>query len=197
MDYQHSGQISDDVIHKYLAKPLPAGVRLTAIFDSCHSGTIMDLPYIYHATEKQYEKAHKKENSGFMHRHKIGFSSLTSIAGLGATIASVATTEALYQGKKKTRQEILEHLNTTKAMVFQISGCRDEQTSADTNALSGTSTGAMSYAFITAMNQNPNQTWKSLIKNMRDCLHTGPKKFTQMPQLNMGRLVSPDLPVLF
>lgn len=31
--------------HTLLVKPLPAGCRLTAIFDSCHSGTVMDLPY--------------------------------------------------------------------------------------------------------------------------------------------------------
>lgn len=29
-----------------LVKPLPAGCRLTGIFDSCHSGTVMDLPYV-------------------------------------------------------------------------------------------------------------------------------------------------------
>nr|XP_031858570.1 uncharacterized protein CI109_005950 [Kwoniella shandongensis]KAA5525642.1 hypothetical protein CI109_005950 [Kwoniella shandongensis] len=34
-------------VHDLLVKPLPAGCRLTAIFDSCHSGTVMDLPYIY------------------------------------------------------------------------------------------------------------------------------------------------------
>lgn len=28
-------------------QPLPDGCRLTAIFDSCHSGTVMDLPYVY------------------------------------------------------------------------------------------------------------------------------------------------------
>jgi hypothetical protein len=28
-------------------QPLPAGCRLTAIFDSCHSGSALDLPYIY------------------------------------------------------------------------------------------------------------------------------------------------------
>jgi hypothetical protein len=32
--------------HDMLVKPLPAGCRLTAIFDSCHSGTVMDLPYV-------------------------------------------------------------------------------------------------------------------------------------------------------
>jgi len=30
-----------------MVRPLHAGVRLTAIFDSCHSGTALDLPYIY------------------------------------------------------------------------------------------------------------------------------------------------------
>ena len=30
-----------------MVQPLEAGVRLTAIFDSCHSGTALDLPYIY------------------------------------------------------------------------------------------------------------------------------------------------------
>ena len=180
-----------------LCKPLAPGVRLTAIFDSCHSGTVLDLPYIYHSTEKEYKNAHKADDQGFLHRHKIGLSSLTSVAGLGAALTSVATTEVLYQGKKHTRQEILERMNTTRAMIMQISGCRDEQTSADTNALSGTSTGAMSYAFITTMKKNPNQTWATLIKDMRDCLHSGPRKFTQMPQLSMGRPVNPNLPVLF
>lgn len=28
-------------------RPLRPGVRLTAIFDSCHSGTALDLPYVY------------------------------------------------------------------------------------------------------------------------------------------------------
>jgi hypothetical protein len=30
-----------------MVKPLPVGCRLTAVFDSCHSGTVLDLPYIY------------------------------------------------------------------------------------------------------------------------------------------------------
>ena len=28
-------------------RQLPSGARLTAIFDSCHSATALDLPYIY------------------------------------------------------------------------------------------------------------------------------------------------------
>ncbi|EIM89370.1 uncharacterized protein STEHIDRAFT_109568 [Stereum hirsutum FP-91666 SS1] len=36
-------QIVDDDLHKLLVRPLPEGSRLTAIFDSCHSGTLLDL----------------------------------------------------------------------------------------------------------------------------------------------------------
>lgn len=34
-------------MHDILVKPLPPGCRLTAIFDCCHSGSVLDLPYEY------------------------------------------------------------------------------------------------------------------------------------------------------
>ncbi|CAA7261259.1 unnamed protein product [Cyclocybe aegerita] len=37
--------ILDNVLHTALVEPLPPGARLTAIFDSCHSGTLLDLPH--------------------------------------------------------------------------------------------------------------------------------------------------------
>ena len=49
VDYEESGLILDDVIFRYLCRPLPEGVRLTAILDCCHSGTLMDLPFVYTA----------------------------------------------------------------------------------------------------------------------------------------------------
>lgn len=30
-------------IHATLVAPLPKGVRLTAVFDSCHSGSVLDV----------------------------------------------------------------------------------------------------------------------------------------------------------
>lgn len=30
-----------------MVQPLPAGCRITCIFDSCHSGTVLDLPFTY------------------------------------------------------------------------------------------------------------------------------------------------------
>ena len=47
VDYDRSGQMEDDELHAIMVRPLPMGCRLTAIFDSCHSGTALDLPYVY------------------------------------------------------------------------------------------------------------------------------------------------------
>ncbi|CAA7261260.1 unnamed protein product [Cyclocybe aegerita] len=38
-------KIMDDELKSCLVKSLPPGSRLTAIFDSCHSGTLLDLPH--------------------------------------------------------------------------------------------------------------------------------------------------------
>lgn len=45
MDFRRSGEIIDDILRKRLVDPLPQGAKLTAFFDSCHSGTVLDLRY--------------------------------------------------------------------------------------------------------------------------------------------------------
>eukprot|EP00741_Cyanophora_paradoxa_P013117 tig00020675_g12670.t1 len=46
-DFKQAGQITDDEIYQLLCRPLPYGVRLTAVMDCCHSGTGFDLPYTH------------------------------------------------------------------------------------------------------------------------------------------------------
>merc|ERR1712063_186934 len=48
-DFRASGVIVDDDLHEIMVKNLPEGVKLTALMDCCHSGTGMDLAYIYAA----------------------------------------------------------------------------------------------------------------------------------------------------
>ncbi|EPY21874.1 metacaspase 5 [Strigomonas culicis] len=50
VDYQTKGTILDDDLFLLLVKPLPAGVRLTCVFDCCHSASMLDLPFSFIAT---------------------------------------------------------------------------------------------------------------------------------------------------
>ncbi|XP_061999198.1 metacaspase-1-like [Rosa rugosa] len=44
LDFETQGMIVDDEINAAIVRPIPHGVKLHAIIDSCHSGTILDLP---------------------------------------------------------------------------------------------------------------------------------------------------------
>lgn len=47
LDFNRSGQIRDDTLKEELVDKIPEGVQLICIFDSCHSGTVLDLKYRY------------------------------------------------------------------------------------------------------------------------------------------------------
>ncbi|KAL8143577.1 hypothetical protein V2J09_016609 [Rumex salicifolius] len=53
VDFSTSGVIRDDDINAALVRPLPHGVTLHAIVDACHSGTILDLPWVYNAKPRK------------------------------------------------------------------------------------------------------------------------------------------------
>lgn len=77
-----------------------------------------------------------------------------------------------YEKAKRTK--------TSAADVIAWSGSRDDQTSADAT-IASKATGAMSYAFIAAITQNPNQTYLQLLNSIRDILAS---KYSQKPQLS-------------
>ncbi|XP_021837990.2 metacaspase-1 isoform X2 [Spinacia oleracea] len=47
VDFKTEGMILDNDINTMIVKPLIKGVTLHAIIDACHSGTILDLEYLY------------------------------------------------------------------------------------------------------------------------------------------------------
>ncbi len=47
LDYSTAGIIRDDALNNKLVKRLPKNAKLFSIIDACHSGTSLDLPYIY------------------------------------------------------------------------------------------------------------------------------------------------------
>ena len=48
-----------------LVQRLPPGVRLTAIFDSCHSATALDLPYIYDCDGNIKKQKASRKKAGY------------------------------------------------------------------------------------------------------------------------------------
>ncbi|KAJ6959445.1 metacaspase-1-like isoform X1 [Populus alba x Populus x berolinensis] len=57
VDFMEAGTITDDEIKSAIVRPLKKGVTLNAIVDACHSGTVLDLPYVYNRKEKKWENS--------------------------------------------------------------------------------------------------------------------------------------------
>ena len=51
-DYCDAGLLRDDDTFKLLIAPLCDGAWLTCVLDCCHSGSILDLPYMFKADER-------------------------------------------------------------------------------------------------------------------------------------------------
>jgi metacaspase-1 len=47
IDYLENGMVRDDELFDILIKPLPDNAHLFCVMDCCHSGSILDLPYVY------------------------------------------------------------------------------------------------------------------------------------------------------
>jgi hypothetical protein len=54
VDYFRNGSIVDDEFRAHMVDVLPAGVTLYAIFDCCHSGTLLELSHVYNEQENSF-----------------------------------------------------------------------------------------------------------------------------------------------
>eukprot|EP01101_Sappina_pedata_P005142 TRINITY_DN22_c0_g2_i1.p1 TRINITY_DN22_c0_g2~~TRINITY_DN22_c0_g2_i1.p1 ORF type:complete len:294 (+),score=117.78 TRINITY_DN22_c0_g2_i1:116-883(+) len=187
LDYKSKGQIIDDDMHTLLVKSLKPGVKLIAIFDSCHSGTALDLPFVY------------KPSGGYMGQGPSKSQLMTDLFAAG---------KSLYKGDKKGAAKIMakfvwdgvqtkfgspqkQATNSSPADVVMISGCRDDQTSADAT-IGGQATGAMSFALMLELKRKQNPTLIELLNGMRDIMIE--KKFTQIPQMSTSHEMDPSTP---
>merc|ERR1712000_522546 len=188
VDYNKAGQIIDDELHEILVAPLPAGCKLTSLMDCCHSGTGLDLPYVHNLPSSGMSGGsgsggHSSGPGGFPLNELMGINSVGGLVNFGMKQAK----------KKKKKKKKKKYSNSTpgelpgtsKADVMLYSGCRDDQTSADTS-IQGEATGAMTWAFTSALEKNNNLTYWQVLEKMRDVLN-GSGRYTQVPQLSTGR----------
>ncbi|XP_023750682.1 metacaspase-1 isoform X1 [Lactuca sativa] len=54
LDFRTEGMIIDNEINDTIVRPLKKGVKLHAMIDACHSGTILDLPHVYSTKERRW-----------------------------------------------------------------------------------------------------------------------------------------------
>ncbi|KAL6866744.1 hypothetical protein J3F83DRAFT_740986 [Trichoderma novae-zelandiae] len=184
VDFEQAGHITDDEIHFHVVKPLQQGVRLTAIFDSCHSATVMDLPYVY-STKGVLKEPNLAKEAGQGLLGAITSYASGNMAGVASSIMGFAKQalngDGAYKKTVATR--------TSPADVIMFSGSKDDQTSADAT-IGSQATGAMSWAFITALKKNPKQSYVELLNSIREVLET---KYTQKPQLSCSHPLDTNL----
>ncbi|KAI0750563.1 caspase domain-containing protein [Irpex lacteus] len=185
VDFNDSGHIVDDIMHDIMVKPLPPGCRLTAIFDSCHSGSALDLPYIY-STEGKVKEPNLAAEAG-----QGLLSAVTSYArgDMGSVFSSVSGLIKTASGGGARADKKARATKTSPADVISFSGCKDSQTSADT-VEAGQSTGAMSFAFISVLSQNQQLSYQQLLINIRTILK---QKYSQKPQLSASHPMDVNL----
>jgi hypothetical protein len=156
IDVARAGFISDDVIRSNLAALVPKGVRLYMVLDACHSGTGCDLRY-------KYDDASYLTNR---------------LAPLPEKYVpnDWSLQQTSYEFKRYSK---------TAGEVFCISGCQDEQTSADA-FLGGQASGVVTYLLLNCLNNNSESTykWKHLLKDI--CCGEKVNRFTQRTALTSG-----------
>ncbi|KAI9202398.1 caspase domain-containing protein [Polychytrium aggregatum] len=186
VDFTTNGFIIDDDIHDILCKPIASGVQLVAFVDCCHSGTIFDLPYTYRP-DGSLDIVVKSNNSIIDALHPTGgfFKLLTE--HFQSTDHQDMLEVLLHHGVSRDQIATpapIPSRNKTCGAIFQFSGCKDVQTSADAK-ISGQARGALTYALLAVLAKKPHPTYTELLQDIRDILRP---TFTQIPQLSTGYL---------
>ncbi len=169
VDFEQRGQIDSDKLHRTLISALPPSSTLFVIFDCCHSGSAIELPYVY--------RSDADGNVSMMDNVKAGMGLLAGAGSLiqgGFTMDKVAAAKDLFAGASSLFKQLqrggekqeegvgeehfVEDWAKEHKFATMFSGCRDDQTSADAS-IGGSSVGAMSWAFLEVMKRNPNPTY--------------------------------------
>jgi hypothetical protein len=144
----------------------------------------LDLPYIY-STQGILKEPNLAKEAG------QGLLGVVSAYTRGDMSGMVSTAVGLIKKATKGDESFQKarQTKTSPADVIMWSGSKDTQTSADAS-IGGEATGAMSWAFITSLKKNPQQSYVELLNSIRDELAS---KYAQKPQLSCSHPLNTDL----
>jgi hypothetical protein len=169
VDFQERGQINSDTLHEHLVSRLPPNSTLFVILDCCHSGSALELPFVYRSDDDGNVSVIDNLKMG---AHLMGEANDLLMGGF--SFNKLAEAQDLYAGATNFFRSF-KHMGEAappglgedanysanaqeQKMVTMFSGCRDDQTSADAN-INGMSEGAMSWAFLEIMKQDQTPTY--------------------------------------
>lgn len=185
-DYAKTGKvITDDELAAYLVEPLPEGVLLTAVFDCCHAGTILDLDSCVDASSGRAQKTGKKKYV----KSLLDLFNFGGDAGLAKAIPPI-----MDYVHDPIDAPLFKERGGVGPAVFCLSGCRDDQTSLDCT-LGGKSCGALTNAFLKAVDSNINADYATVFRAVNDNMSQLRRQIsalTQCPQLSYQDAASPS-----
>lgn len=154
VDFEERGQLSSTLLHEHLVTRMAPNCTLFILMDCCHSGSAVELPFVY--------RSDTDGNISLMDNLRKGAQLVGEASDLiqrGFTFDKVGEARELlagatsfFRGLKHMGEqdeeegvqagEFAGQYGSERKMVTMISGCRDDQTSADAR-IQGESTGAM------------------------------------------------------
>jgi len=162
--------ISDDEIFEKMLKNLPAGVRLTTIFDACHSGTMADLKHSYSVKVEDDEMARARRQEP----PPPGFS---------------------FDKRPLIRSELKG--KECAASVLCLAGCKDRETQQTWCDQSGP--GMRGAFFLTNMlakaiagMRTPNPTYGDVLREITRDFYRGNRLFMSIPSFSTASAVDLD-----
>jgi hypothetical protein len=169
VDFETRGQISSTILHEHLVTRMAPDCTLFIIMDCCHSGSAVELPFVYRSDSdgqislldnlkvgaRLVGEAQRLIDGGFSY-NKVG-EAQHLLAGASSFFKGLRhmgeqEEEGLGEG------EFAGQYGSEQKMVTMFSGCRDDQTSADAH-IEGEATGAMTWAFLETMKHQQNPSY--------------------------------------
>ena len=211
LDYNKNGVILDDDLKTHLVDSLPDNVELFCLMDCCHSGTGLDLRYRirnYERLDKHTFDTRKLVETPIpelLNRQSGGHKSIQPLSenliDLDFEDAEEPKFENIQLEYKALEEEVVEEeiqqyvweqntkVSKSAAKVVCLSGCKDEQYSADAY-IKGKYQGAMTWGFIETLQKHNFApiSYKRLIREIQKLLRSN--RYEQIPQLSSGRYLN-------
>ncbi|KAH6883315.1 hypothetical protein J4E91_002901 [Alternaria rosae] len=194
VDFEQRGQISSTILHEHLVTYMARDCTLFVVMDCCHSGSALELPYVYRSDSDGQISLMDNLKAGLTLANEARdiISGGFSYSKVGEARELLAGASTFFKGLKHFGEEEEEGLESgefagqygsEQKMVTMFSGCRDDQTSADAR-IEGEPTGAMTWSFLEMMKNDQTPTYAETLKFIRKTLDES--NYKQIPQLSSG-----------